>query len=190
MDTANTITQYLAEAKEGSNQAYEKVFPLVYDDLKSIAHQRLFGHKTGDTLNTTALVHEAYLKLTGGADPDWKDRAHFFAVASRAMRYILVDYIRSKTALKRGGNTDDQSLDHISLAVEERIEDFITLNTAVEKLFEWNERLGKLVEYRFFGGMTYKEISEVTGYSEPTLKRDWSRARMWLYNSMKDPENS
>lgn len=189
MGAENPITQYLAEAKEGSSEAYGKVFPLVYDDLKKIAHQRLFGHKTGDTLNTTALVHESYLKLVDGTDPDWKDRAHFFAVASRAMRFILVDYIRSKTALKRGGDSSDESLSNVNLAVEERIEDFITLNTAVEKLLEWNERLGKLVEYRFFGGMTYQEISEITGYSEPTLKRDWARARMWLYNSMKDPEN-
>lgn len=190
MGAENTITQYLTEAKEGSRQAYGKVFPLIYDDLKKIAHQRLFGHKTGETLNTTALVHETYLKMIGGTGPDWKDRAHFFAVASRAMRFILVDYIRSKTAQKRGGDSIDESLRNVYLAVEERIEDFITLNTAVEKLLEWNERLGKLVEYRFFGGMTYKEISEITGYSEPTLKRDWARARMWLYREMKDTENS
>lgn len=190
MSAENTITRYLAEAKEGDNQAYQKVFPLVYEDLKKIAHQRLYNYTTGETLNTTALVHEGYLKLIGGSDPNWNNRAHFFAVASRAMRFILVDYIRSKTALKRGGQTTDKSLDNIRLGVEDRIEDFISLNTALEKLLEWNERLGKLVEYRFFGGMTYKEISEVTGYSEPTLKRDWARARIWLYNSMKDAENS
>jgi RNA polymerase sigma factor (TIGR02999 family) len=189
MGVEHSITQYLSEAKNGSNQAYEKVFPLVYDDLKNIAHQRLFGQKTGDTLNTTALVHETYLKLIGGTETDWKDRAHFFAVASRAMRFIIVDYIRSKTALKRGGMKDDRTLEKITLAVEERIEDFITLNMAVENLLEWNERLGKLVEYRFFGGMTYQEIGEVTGLSEPTLKRDWARARIWLYDAMKNSED-
>lgn len=190
MGTKNTITQYLAEAKDGNSRAYENVFPLVYEDLKKIAHQRLFGHKTGHTLNTTALVHETYLKLIGGTETGWKDRAHFFAVASRAMRFILVDYIRSKTALKRGGAGEDQSLEKITLAIEERIEDFITLNMAVNKLLEWNERLGKLVEYRFFGGMNYAEISEVTGYSEATLKRDWKRARIWLYDAMKESKDS
>jgi len=188
MQEENVITRYLVEAKHGNDQAYNKVYELVYDDLKQIAHHRLSGFRKGETLNTTSLVHEAYLKLIVASE--WEDRAHFYAVASRAMRFILVDYIRRKTAQKRGGNDKDKSLESISLAVEERMEDFISLNLALEKLLEWNERLGKLVEYRFIGGMTYEEISEVTGYSEPTLKRDWARARTWLYSAMKDMENS
>lgn len=188
MQAENVITRYLVEAKDGNGQAYNKVYELVYDDLKQIAHHRLSGFKRGDTLNTTALVHEAYLKLINASE--WQDRAHFYAVASRAMRFILVDYIRSKTAQKRGGRDEHQPLEHFPLAVEERMEDFISLNSALEKLLEWNERLGKLVEYRFIGGMTYEEISEVTGFSEPTLKRDWARARTWLYSVMKDEKNS
>lgn len=188
MESEYSVTEYLSQAKEGDRDAYKKVYGLVYEDLKSMAHNRLFGNKRGDTLNTTSLVHEAYLKLIDSSEPEWQNRAHFYAVASRAMRFILIDYIRARSAQKRGGNYTDVPLDNISLAVEERIEDFITLNTAIDKLMEWNERLGKLVEYRFIGGMTYEEISEVTGLSEPTLKRDWARARAWLYSSMKDAE--
>lgn len=190
MQQANAITRYLSEAKNGDDDAFRLVYELAYDDLKKIAHQRLAGFRRGETLNTTALVHEAFLKLIQASDHDWKDRAHFFAATSRAMRFILVDYLRAKTAQKRGGNSDDQTLSGLSLGVEERIEEFISLNSAIEKLLEWNDRLGKLVEYRFIGGMTYEEISEVTGLSEPTLKRDWARARTWLYSAMKDSENS
>ncbi len=190
MQQTNAITRYLSDAKNGDGDAFRLVYELVYDDLKKIAHQRLAGFKRGETLNTTALVHEAYLKLIDSSQHDWQDRAHFFAVTSRAMRFILVDYLRSKTAQKRGGNREDEPLNNLALAMEERVEDFISLNSAIEKLLEWNERLGKLVEYRFIGGMTYEEISEVTGFSEPTLKRDWARARVWLYSAMKDPENS
>lgn len=190
MQNENNITGYLEEAKGGNDEAHKKIYELVYNDLKYIAHQRLFGHKRGETLNTTALVHEVYLKMINTNECNWQDRAHFYAVASRAMRFILVDYIRSKTAQKRGGKSIDQSLTQVSVAVEERLEDFITLNMALDKLMGWNERLGQLVEYRFIGGMTYEEISEVTGYSVPTLKRDWKRARIWLYNAMKDYENS
>jgi len=190
MQERNEVTQYLAEANRGNSRAYDRVYELVYDDLKQIAHHRLIGFKRGDTLNTTALVHESYLKLINATESDWQNRAHFYAVASRAMRYILIDHIRNKSAQKRGDGAEIKPLEEISLAVEQRIEDFISLNTALEKLLEWNERLGKLVEYRFIAGMTYEEISEVTGLSEATLKRDWIRARAWLYSAMKDRENS
>jgi RNA polymerase sigma factor (TIGR02999 family) len=186
MQERNEVTQYLAEANRGNSRAYDRVYELVYDDLKQIAHHRLFGFKRDDTLNTTALVHESYLKLINSSEPDWQDRAHFYAVASRAMRYILIDHIRTKSAQKRGEGAEMKPLEEINLAVEQRVEDFITLNTALEKLLQWNERLGRLVEYRFIGGMTYEEISEVTGLSEATLKRDWVRARAWLYNVMKE----
>lgn len=190
MQQTNAITKYLNNAKNGDDNAFRQVYELAYDDLKEIAHQRLAGFKRGETLNTTSLVHEAFLKLVDTSQHDWQDRAHFFAATSRAMRFILVDYLRAKTAQKRGGNRVDEPLNNLALAMEERIEDFISLNSAIEKLLAWNERLGKLVEYRFIGGMTYEEISEVTGLSEPTLKRDWTRARAWLYSAMKDSENS
>ena len=181
-----SVTEYLAEAKNGNDQACHKVYELVYHDLKKIAHKRLAGMQRGDTLDTTALVHESFLKLAGNSGSEWTDRAHFYAVASRAMRFILVDYIRNKTAQKRGDGVENRSLNEFSLSVEQRIDEFLSLNMAVEKLLEWNERLGKLVEFRFIGGMTYEEISEVTGLSEPTLKRDWIRARAWLLKSMKE----
>lgn len=190
MQDDHSVTGYLAEVKEGNELAYNKVYELVYKDLKKIAHQRLRGLKKGDALNTTALVHESFLKLVNSTESGWKDRAHFYAVASRAMRFVLIDYIRSKHAQKRGDGISFSTLNDELPGAEQRIEEFISLNDALERLLEWNERLGKLVEYRFIAGMTYEEISEVTGLSEPTLKRDWARARSWLYSAMKDRENS
>lgn len=190
MQTESDVTRLLGDAKKGDEEAYSLVYGLVYEDLKKIAKNRLFDFKRGDTLDTTSLVHESYLKLISASKTDWKDRAHFYAVASRAMRFVLVDYIRSKHAQKRGDGISFSTMDDEIPGAEQRIEEFISLNDALERLLEWNERLGKLVEYRFIGGMTYEEISEVTGLSEPTLKRDWARARSWLYSAMKDRENS
>lgn len=158
--------------------------PLVYDELRCVAHQRLVGYRPGDTLNTTALVHEAYLKLVNQQDVDWKDRAHFFALASRAMRFILVDYARARTAEKRGGPRPDVSLDAVQIAAEESTTELLALNEALGRLAESSERLSLLVEYRFFGGLTYEEIAEVTGWSLRTVKRDWRRARAWLHHTM------
>ena len=186
MHANSNVTRHLGDVKNGNEEAYGLVYELVYDDLKKIAKSRLHEFKRGDTLDTTSLVHESYLKLMSAGQSDWTDRAHFYAVASRAMRFILVDYIRSKTAKKRGDGRDVEMLDEEAVSTEQRLEEFISLNMALEKLMEWNERLGKLVEYRFIGGMSYEEISEVTGLSEPTLKRDWVRARTWLYNTMKE----
>jgi len=190
MHANSNVTRLLGDVKNGNEKAYSLVYELVYDDLKKIAKSRLFEFKRGDTLDTTSLVHESYLKLLNAGGTDWKDRAHFYAVASRAMRFVLVDYIRSKHAQKRGDGISFSTLNDELPGAEQRIEEFISLNDALERLLEWNERLGKLVEYRFIAGMTYEEISEVTGLSEPTLKRDWARARSWLYSAMKDRENS
>lgn len=186
----SNVTKLLGEARNGDEEAYNLVYGLVYEDLKKIAKNRLFEFKRGETIDTTSLVHESYLKLLNSNNKDWKDRAHFYAVASRAMRFILVDYIRNKSAQKRGDGIQFATLNESTPGVVQRVEEFISLNDALERLLEWNERLGKLVEYRFIGGMTYEEISEVTGLSEPTLKRDWARARAWLYGTMKDRENS
>jgi RNA polymerase sigma factor (TIGR02999 family) len=139
-------------------------------------------------------VHEAYLRLVDGARVEWEDRAHFFALASRAMRYILVDHARSQSAAKRGGPQPNLMIDGLQIAAEggvaERAADLLSLNDALDRLGAADERLGKLVEYRFFGGLNYDEIAAVTGRSVPTVKRDWRRARTWLYRSMQDTDRT
>lgn len=184
--TEHHITRLLVAARAGHSDAFDKLMPLVYDELRRVAHQRLLGYRPGDTLNTTALVHEAYLKLIRQQDVSWEDRAHFFALASRAMRFILVDYARARTAEKRGGRQADLPLDILQIAAEERTAELLALNEALERLAESSERLSLLVEYRFFGGLTYEEIVEVTGWSLRTVKRDWRRARAWLLHEMEE----
>jgi len=184
-DSRQPITILLKEAQAGDRDAFEAVMPHVYDELRRIAHQRLRKHRPSQTLNTTALVHEAYLRLVDQTQADWQDRAHFFAVASRSMRFIIIDYVRARTAQKRGGAQNDLPLDDVQVAgADERAADLLTLNDALEQLADVNERLCQLVEYRFFGGLTYNEIAEVTGRSVPTVKRDWARARTWLYHAI------
>lgn len=180
-----SITTLLQDAQASDPAAFDAVLPRVYDELRRIAHQRLRGRRPGQTLNTTALVHEAYLRLANQTHADWQDRAHFFAVASRAMRFIIIDYVRARTAEKRGGAQNDVPLDDVQVAAaDERAADLLTLDDALRQLAAVNERLGQLVEYRFFGGLTYQEIAEVTGRSVPTVKRDWARARTWLYRAL------
>jgi len=184
-DCQRPITTLLKEAQAGDRDAFKEVMPHVYDELRRIAHQRLMKHRPSQTLNTTALVHEAYLRLVDQTQADWQDRAHFFAVASRSMRFIIIDYVRARTAEKRGGAPDDVPLDDVQVAIaDERAADLLTLNDALEQLAAVNERLSQLVEYRFFGGLTYREVAEVTGRSVPTVKRDWARARTWLYRAL------
>ena len=188
------VTQLLHDVAGGDDAAAGVLYDAVYDQLRQIAHQRLIRNRPGQTLNTTALVHEAYLRLVDQTHAAWNDRAHFFATASRAMRFILIDYARERMAQKRGGGQPDVSLTPVHLAdsdgrpADERAADLLTLNQALDQLMAANERLGRLVEYKFFGGLTYPEIAEVTGWSVPTIKRDWRRARAWLYRLMQDDE--
>jgi RNA polymerase sigma factor (TIGR02999 family) len=183
-------TQLLVESRAGDEAARGELLPRVYDELRRIAHARLARHGAGDTLNTTALVHEAYIRLVDGSRADWHDRTHFVALCSRAMRFIIVDYARARTADKRGGGAAGLPLDESRIAAVERAEDLLDLHDALERLMAVDERLGRLIEYRFFGGMTHEEIAEVTGLSVPTVKRDWRRARMWLYHEMRPASDS
>ena len=188
------VTQLLHDVAGGNSDAANVLYDAVYDELRQIAHQRLIRNRPGQTLNTTALVHEAYLRLVNQTQAAWNNRAHFFATASRAMRFILIDYARERMAQKRGGGQPDVSLTPVHLAdgdgqaADDRAADLLTLNQALDQLMAANERLGRLVEYKFFGGLTYAEIAEVTGWSVPTIKRDWSRARAWLYRLMQEHE--
>jgi RNA polymerase sigma factor (TIGR02999 family) len=176
-------TQLLKAARGGDAGAVDELFGKVYDDLRRIAHQRLMRHGRGETLSTTALVHETYLRLVDQSRVEWQDQAHFFALASRAMRFILVDYARARSAKKRDGGAGIP-LDALQLAADERAGDLLDLDEALATLYGFSDRLGRVVEYRFFGGLSYEEIAEVMGCSVPTAKRDWARARAWLYQTM------
>jgi RNA polymerase sigma factor (TIGR02999 family) len=188
MSAPESTTQLLLDARAGSREAVDSLFGHLYDELRSIAHHRLRRQRPGETLNTTALVHEAYLRLVDQTRVGPADRAHFPALASRAMRFALIDYARARGAQKRSGNGDDVPLDRVQVAADERAADLVALNEALEQLTQVSERLGRLVEYRFFGGLSYEEIAEITSQSVPTLKRDWTRARAWLYQAMQTTE--
>ena len=191
MSAEPTTTQLLVEAREGGRDALDAMLPRVYDELRVLAHARLRRHRPGETLNTTALIHEAYLKLTAGETPSFEDRTHFFALAARAMRFVLVSYARERSAQKRGGGTPELLLNEAvavsaSDAAETEALDLLSLDAALDRLAVVSDRLAEVVEYRFFGGMTHKEIAEATGRSVPTITRDWRRARTYLFQYMQD----
>ncbi|MEZ4416114.1 MAG: ECF-type sigma factor [Gemmatimonadota bacterium] len=182
----NDTTSLLHRWGEGEREALDQLLPLVYDELKQIARGRLRRLVRGETLQTTVLVHEAYVKLVDGNRARVNDRAHFLAVASRAMRFILVDHARARSASKRGGDQRALPLDAVQVAQEDdrsRL-DLVALDQALDTLSDLDPRLGQVVECRFFGGMEYAEIAEATGQSVVTVKRDWARARAWLYELM------
>lgn len=183
MARSDEITQLLAAHQEGDPEAFARLVPLVYEDLRGIAHARLAGHRRG-SLDTTGLVHEAYLKLVARTAVSWQSRAHFFSVAARAMRQIVVDFARRHRALKRGRAEVHVPLDEAEIAIEEEAEELLLLDQAVERLSEIGERLGRVVECRFFGGFTDEETAEALGVSVRTVQRDWSRARAWLRHEL------
>ena len=193
MASPSDTTQLLQAARAGDAAAREQLWPRLYDELRRIAHARLLRHRPGETLSTTALVHEAYLKLVDRTTADWNDRTHFLSLAARAMRFILTDYARAQTAQKRGGPDADLRLDGLQVAadgdVAQRAADLLTLDAALDRLAALSERLAEVVELHFFGGLTLLEIAEATGRSEATVKRDWRRARTWLYRAMAEDDD-
>jgi RNA polymerase sigma factor (TIGR02999 family) len=164
--------------------AVDALFSRAYDELRAIAHDQVRRQRAGDTLNTTALVHEAYVRLIDQSDLGFNDRAHFLAIASRAMRFVLIDHVRARMAEKRGGGRADVTLDRIELPARQRMDDLLALNEALDRLSTFDPRLGRVVECRFFGGLSYEEVAAVIGASVPTAKRDWRRARAWLHSHM------
>jgi RNA polymerase sigma factor (TIGR02999 family) len=188
MPDQSETTQLLRQVRTGNREVFDRLFAQVYDELRVIAHRRLRQFRPGETLDTTGLVHEAYLKLVDQTGAESADRTHFMALASRAMRFIVVDYARSRSRQKRGAGAAPVSLDTIQLAAKQRATDVLALDEALEALAHSSERLCRLVEYRFFGGLSYDEIAEVTGRSVPTVKRDWSLARAWLHRTMQTAE--
>lgn len=169
------ITRVLADLREGDPSALDRLMELVYADLHKRAHFQL--RSPNGTLSTTVLVHETFLRLAAASNPDWKDRGHFFHVAAMAMRQIVIDHARERSALKRGGGVPPLELDEERVAVESRAEELLEIDAALGKLAERDERLARLVELRFFAGLSVEEIAEVLGISSRTAKRDWRKAR-------------
>lgn len=184
MASSSDVTALLIEMREGAPDADERLFAHVYDALKEIAHRQLQKVRAGQTLNTTAVVHEAYLKLVDQTKAEWKDRVHFFSVAALAMRQILLNYARKKGAQKRGGGWQRIDFDEANLAPEGRAELLLDLDEALQQLAAVDERLSRVVELRFFGGMTEVEIAHVLGVTERTIGRDWRKAKAFLTHAL------
>jgi RNA polymerase sigma-70 factor, ECF subfamily len=185
LERPGDITRLLVKAQNGDKAALDSLYPHVYGNLKEIARKHLAYERNAQTLRKTALVHELYLKMLGNSKIEWQNRAHFYSIASRCMRQILVDHARKKVALRRGGKNRPITLDEEKLDLEEHSEEIIELNELIEKLSEIDSRRGQVVEMRFFGGMSIPEISEVLGVTSRTVDRDWAKAKMWLYNELK-----
>lgn len=178
------ITELL-RARGTDADVADRLFPVVYDRLRCIAQRHMQRERQGHTLGATGLVHECYLKVVDQTQTTWEDRAHFFAVASKAMRHILIDYARRRTAQKRGGDRHRVTLDAGMGAVEMQAAELISLDEALTALAERHARMARVVECRFFGGMTVKETAEALDVSARTVERDWARARAYLARALR-----
>jgi RNA polymerase sigma factor (TIGR02999 family) len=184
-ESSSPVTELLVRWREGDREALESLMPLVYDELRRLANHYLQRERSDHTLQSTALVHEAYMRLAGENAPQWQNRAHFFGIAARVMRQILVEYARAHSAAKRGGVgackiTLDESLE---LAQRSDI-DVVALDSALDRLSELDPQQSRIVELRFFTGLTIEDTSEVMGLSPATVKRDWTSARAWLHREI------
>src|SRR4029077_2671865 len=178
------VTQLLAEWSDGDNAALVELTPLVYEELRRLAHHFMEGQRPDHTLQTTALVDEAYLRMADQTKPSWQNRAHFFAVAARAMRQILVNYARSKRAQKRGGGALKVELDEAAIVSPEQSQAIVDLHEALERLGTLDSRKARVVELKYFGGLNHDEIAEVMKISAVTVRRDWVFAKAWLYDEL------
>lgn len=185
-DRSGKVTELLQELRRGRSTAFEDLIPLVYDQLRKIARYRLRGERDDHTLQTTALVHEAYERLVDHHAVDWNDRNHFFAVAARAMRQVLVEHARRKNAQKRGGNAVEVSIDNASPSESPPAVSVLALNEALDRLETLDSRQARVVEGRFFAGMTVRETAQILDVSPRTVRRDWRTARAWLARELRN----
>lgn len=185
MASSSTITQLLQAQADGEADAAERLFPLIYEELRRLAHRQLqFVGRPGPTLNTTALVHEAYLKLIGQTRVSAGERAHFFSLVARAMRQIIIDFARRHRSGKRGGHVQRIPLDESEVGIEDEAESLLALEDAMQRLAGLDPRLVQVVECRFFAGLTEQETADALGVSLRTAQRDWLRARGWLKDDL------
>jgi RNA polymerase sigma factor (TIGR02999 family) len=178
------VTNLLLEMKRGNNDAEGQLIPLVYGELRRIARIQLRRERSNESLQPTALVNEAYIRLTGNRNLDWQNRSHFFAVSAKIMRRILVDHARNNNAQKRGEGWDAVSLNEGILPAPSRTPEILALDHALDRLATIDERQAKIIELRFFGGMNEEETGQALGISARTVKRDWRIARAWLFKEL------
>ena len=178
------VTQLLADWGKGDRSALDKLFPLVQSELRRIAQRQMSQERPGHTLQATALVNEAYLKLAGQQGFDWHNRAHFFAVCAQVMRHILIDHARAHARDKRGGGAIQVSLNEALVVAEDQAAHFIALDEALRVLEGLDPQKGKIIELRYFGGLSIEEAAEVLNISPRTVRREWQRAKAWLYRMM------
>jgi RNA polymerase sigma-70 factor, ECF subfamily len=180
------LTELLDDWQQGDRTALEKLTPLIYDELRRIAHRYVQRERNGHTLQTTALVNEAYLRLAGQEKIEWQNRAHFFAVSAQVMRHILIDHARRRRFAKHGGDAQQVSLEEASLMTEQRAAELVALDEALDELAKLDPRKSHVVELRYFGGLSLEETAEVLEVSVMTVRRDWRAAKAWLFRRMKD----
>lgn len=174
------VSQLLVQWSNGDQTALDNLMPIVYDELHQMAKRYMKRQDSDHTMQTTELIHEAYLKLAGNKETEWKNRAHFFGVAAQVMRHILVDHARSKNSQRRGGDKQRITLAENQFVSNERADEIVALDDALTRLAELDERKSRVVEMKFFAGLNFEEIAEVLQMSIITIKRDWSFARNWL----------
>ena len=182
----NDVTQILNAIEQGDPHAAAQLLPLVYDELRRLAAHKLAAEAPGQTLQATALVHEAYLRLVGDGEQRWDSRGHFFAAAAEAMRRILVENVRRKRSLKRGGGRAREEFDELQLAAPEPVEDLLALDEALDRLAARDPVKAELVKLRYFAGMTIEQAAAALGISDATAKRYWTYTRTWLYQEIAD----
>ena len=188
LDSREDVTRVLEQMKQGDERAADKLLPLVYDEFRALARHYLAQERGDHTLQPTALVHETYMKLVDQTRVDWQSRSHFFAVAAQAMRRILVDHARTRQREKRGGGRARVILDEAVALSPQKNEDVLALDEALEKLAQVSPRQAKVVELRFFGGLSVDEVAEALKVSKRTIEGDWTFARAWLAKELRDIE--
>ena len=180
------VTDLLTRWSNGDEAALAELTPLVYEELRRLAHRQMGAERRDHTLQTTALVNEVYLRLADQSNPRWQNRAHFFALAARAMRRILVSYARAQRSEKRGGGALKMELDAVALVSPEESKEIVDLHEALERLAALDSRKAQVVELKYFGGLNYDEMAEVLKVSPVTVRRDWRFAKAWLYTQLHD----
>lgn len=185
MSDKKPVTQLLLRVGQGDRPAVDQLFRMVYDELRRLSQNQLKRERQHHTMNATALVHEAYLRLVGNEVIAWQNRAHFFAVAARSMRQILIDYARQRKAEKRGGDQPVVTFQEDAMKREARADELIALDEALQQLHREVPRVSDVVELKFFGGLTYEEIAKVLAVSVPTVRRDWRFAQAWLSRELR-----
>ena len=183
--TMSQLTRVLDQIQQGNEKAADELLPLVYEELRKLAAHKMAGEAPGQTLQPTALVHEAWLRLTGAENKTWDSQGHFFAAAAEAMRRILIERARAKSRLRRGSRAEHVPLDHVTIASEDPSETVLAINEALDRLTARDPFKAEVVKMRYFVGLSQDEIARALGVSEPTVRRHWAIARAWLYAEMK-----